>query len=176
MGQVQPVQDVKLIVGVTFKDEKILLAIRETLIDRYGSIDIESPFFKFMFTDYYTAEMGISLQKVFWSFASLIPPEALIDAKLFTNEIETQYSVENKRIINIDPGYISHGNLVLATTKNFAHRAYLGKGIFGDVHMIFKHNQFHPMEWTYPDYSQSLATDFFMKVRDVYSLTCKGRK
>jgi len=34
--------------------------------------------------------------------------------------------------VNIDPGYISLGKLVLASTKDHAHRLYLGEGVYGE--------------------------------------------
>ncbi|MBN2009926.1 DUF4416 family protein [candidate division KSB1 bacterium] len=177
MGHVNAVQDVKLFAGITFQDERTLANVQQLLEHRFGEIDMQSPIFDFTFTTYYAVEMGAALQKVFWSFSLLIPPEKLVDAKLFSNNIEARFAThDGKRTINIDPGYLSNGNIVLATTKNFAHRVYLGKGIYGDMHMIFRHNQFHPLEWTYPDYSQPLAMDFFLKIREIYRTTSKGRK
>ena len=52
-----------------------------------------------------------------------------------------------KRKINIDPGYISLGNLVLATGKPFAHRPYLGSGIYADLTLVYQRGGFHPLEW-----------------------------
>jgi hypothetical protein len=177
MGQINPVQQVKLFAGVTFQDQSTLEQVRQIIAGQYGDIDVQSPIFDFSFTTYYADEMGDRLQKVFWSFDPLVSPETLIDAKLFTNQIETQFAHSNgNRIINIDPGYMSAGNIVLATTKNFAHRVYLGKGIYGDMHLVYRHNKFHALEWTYPDYSQQLAMDFFLKVRDIYRSTSKGKK
>ncbi len=145
------------------------------MTDQFGPIDLESPAFDFTFTSYYEAEMGTDLKKVFWSFERHIQPDALVDAKLFTNDVEQQFLIDGRRTVNLDPGYISHGNLVLATTKNFAHRVYLGKGIYGDVHLIYRHNAFHKMEWTYPDYQQPLVVSFFQNVRNKYRTTIKGQ-
>ena len=36
-----------------------------------------------------------------------------------------------KRPVNLDPGYIEQAKVILASTKNFYHRIYLGGGIFG---------------------------------------------
>jgi hypothetical protein len=67
--------------------------------------------------------------------------------------------------VNLDPGYITAAKLVLASTKDFAHRVYVGKGIYGDVQLRFRDDAFRPVEWTYPDYRTDLAIDFFQNVR-----------
>ena len=58
--------------------------------------------------------------------------------------------------------------VVLATTKNFDHRIYLGKGIYGDVHLRYRGNKFHFNEWTYPDYREMIVIDFFARLRKKY--------
>ena len=57
---------------------------------------------------------------------------------------------------------------MLATTKNFSHRIYLGAGIFGDVQYRFIRGTFTINEWTYPDYREELAITFFNKAREIY--------
>jgi len=81
--------------------------------------------YDFTFTDYYDDEMGENLKKQFLSFEKLIMPDQLADIKNSTNEIETKYSIEGKRTVNLDPGYLEESKLILASTKNFSHRIYL---------------------------------------------------
>ena len=71
-------------------------------------------------------------------------------------------------MVNLDPGYISEVKLVLATTKNYAHRIYLRDGIYGDVHLSFTQNSFQVQPWTYPDYQQKAVIEFFNLVRQNY--------
>jgi len=47
--------------------------------------------------------------------------------KLYTNKLEDKFRVNNKRIINIDPGYLSLGKFILTTTKNQQQRLHLKK-------------------------------------------------
>ena len=49
-----------------------------------------------------------------------MPPELLAKMKLAANNLEDKYKIENKRRLNIDPGYISEAKLILATTKNYS--------------------------------------------------------
>ena len=171
MGQPQPSDNVKLFSAITFADKNKYQQAKNIIVEQYGSIDLETKIFDFTFTNYYTAEMGKNLYKQFISFQKLIQPEELIDIKLFTNNIEAQFTINNKRIVNIDPGYLTNGNIVLATTKNFSHRIYLGKGIYGDMHMQYMHNNFVFNNWTYPDYKQPLTIEFLQKVRVIYRKT-----
>jgi hypothetical protein len=87
-------------------------------------------------------------------FKEPIDREALPNIKLFTCGIEWRLGSGGKRGINIDPGYVNLNNVVVASTKNFQSRIYLGKGIFGDVQL---------MPYTYADYK--LMKDFFLKLR-----------
>src|SRR3990167_2746804 len=124
---------VKLIISLITGDKGILKAVLKELEDKFGSIDFLSGSIKFNHTDYYTDEMGDNLFRKLISFEKLIKPETLSDIKLFTNSIENEHLAEGgKRIVNIDPGYISLEKLVLATGKNFAHRIYLRNGIYAD--------------------------------------------
>ncbi|MEE4312268.1 MAG: DUF4416 family protein [candidate division KSB1 bacterium] len=168
MGHVQPAHDVKLFTALMFGEDDVYYRVKEILISELGSVDYESEIFDFRFTDYYEDEMGTELRKTFISFENLILPERLIDIKLRTNEIEAQFLVNGNRRINIDPGYLTDANIVLATTKNFSHRIYLGKGIYGDLHLIYKNRAFHPLEWTYPDYQSPAATAFFLRIKNIY--------
>ena len=102
------------------------------------------------------------------SFKGLIHPEELPSLKHKTNRIETEWMKQGKRQINIDPGYITGAKLVLASTKDFAHRIFIGNGIYGDNHLRFIHGRFVDHPWTYPDYKTELVLRFFTEVRESY--------
>ena len=82
--------------------------------------------------------------------------------------IEKKYSKENRRTINIDPGYIEKAKFILVTTKNYSHRIYLGSGIFADLQYRMKDGKFQVHEWTYPDYRQKKIINFFNQTRSTY--------
>ena len=168
MGQPRLARDVKLFVAVTFNKKLVYEQIKSILKENYGEVDTLSAIYDFSYTQYYAKEMGLNLQKQFLGFEKLIRPESLPDIKLITNEIEGQFSQKNSRQVNIDPGYLSAAKVVLATTKNFDHRIYLGKGIYGDVHLRYRGNKFIMNEWTYPDYQDMIVIDFFARLRKKY--------
>ena len=168
MGQPKLALDVKLFIAVTFKNQGIFEKIKSILEEKFGNTDTLSAIYDFTYTQYYAKEMGVNLKKQFLGFENLIRPEILPNIKLMTNEIESQFSQENRRPVNIDPGYLTAAKVVLATTKNFDHRIYLGKGIYGDVHLRYRGNKFIMNEWTYPDYRDMIVIDFFARLRKKY--------
>ena len=52
---------------------------------------------------------------------------------------------------NLDPGMLSLHNLVLASTKGFAHRIYMREGIYAELALLFEHA--HP--WRLRTWSSS---------------------
>ena len=168
MGFPEQPKKVKLIAAVTLQNAEQMPAVERFLTGAFGEIDARSDLFPFDFTDYYAEEMGIGLSKVFYSFSKLISRDSLPRIKNATNAFEQENAVDENRTANIDPGYVGEANLVLASTKNFNHRIYLGDGIYGDCHLVFDHDSFQPLPWTYPDYKSGLSITFFNSVRVRY--------
>jgi hypothetical protein len=168
MGKVVSPKKVKLIVAVFTSKIQLFPEIEKSLKTKYGDIDFESDVFNFDYTDYYKEEMGGCLKKKFISFKNLINPEIISSIKLFTNKLEHKNSLDNKRLVNIDPGYLSESKLVLASTKNFYHRIYLKEGIYAEVTLYFKEGRFQPLPWTYPDYKVDKSIDIFNRIREIY--------
>jgi hypothetical protein len=135
---------------------------------KLGEIDLKSKIFDFVYTDYYQKEMGDQLKKVYISFEPLFYSEKMPEIKIYTNLLEKQFSVGNKRKVNLDPGYIEKAKLILVTTKNYSHRIYLGSGIFGDLQYRMMSGSFQWTDWTYPDYKEDEVVHFFKRVRDRY--------
>ncbi len=145
--------------------------IEQRLRSEFGPTDHQSNVIPFRFTDYYKHEMGAAIDRVFFSFERLIEAHRLPEIKRHTNLIEAEFasgSAVVKRPANLDPGYLEHAKVVLATTKNFYHRMYLGNGIFGEVTMHFKNNAFQFFPWTYPDYQSPEYLEFFLSIRRIY--------
>ena len=91
-----------------------------------------------------------------------------MDIKLSTNRLEQSLSVNGKRTVNIDPGYLTPARVVLASTKDFGHRLYLGRGIYGEVTLMYQKKEFRPLPWTYPDYRSEPYHRFFEELLRVY--------
>ncbi len=167
---------VKLVIGLFMKETALIKSVSKKLEEAFGAVDIISPWFSFDFTDYYAPEMGFPLFRRLLVFKRLFSQDSLVEIKLLTNEIEKLNIQNKKRQINIDPGYLSHERFVLATGKNFSHRIYLGKGIFGDLTLIFTGGSFRALPWTYPDYKDSRMLGFLKTVRNKYIIDLKRKK
>jgi Domain of unknown function (DUF4416) len=170
MGKVKEHPPVKYFAGITYNpDTKGLQDTLRFLEKTFSAIEIKSEPYDFSdFTQYYESEMGTGLKKLFVVFNELQLPEKLPELKINTNQIESKFILDNKRQINVDPGYVSEAKVVLATTKNYDHRIYLGEGIFGDIHLKFTNKAFQSQPWTYPDYKQDKVIQFFEELRQNY--------
>lgn len=170
MGEIRPVEAVKLICGIIAADAGMADQARAELEKRYGRIDIEAGPFPFDSTDYYVEEMGSDLERWFVSFEGMIDPGHLVDIKRETNAIEIRFTAIDRgalrRRVNLDPGYVTPAKLVLATTKDFAHRVYLGQGIYAEVTLNFKKSGCMHFAWTYPDFKTGRYDEFLYQVRE----------
>ena len=165
MGKAKKPKKVNLVIGMLAKDKKLFDKAEEFFIKDFGPIDYRSPALLFNYTDYYEKEMGASLKRVFISFKKLISPEKISKIKLLANSVEEKLAKNNKRRINLDPGYVSDAKLILATTKDYFHRIYLTGGIYGEVTLRWRRGGFEPFEWTYPDYQSREYIDIFNTIR-----------
>ena len=168
MGVPKSPSPAALFVAVLFTPAMPYDEVRAEVTREFGDILEASPVFPFNYSEYYRAEMGGNLQKVFFLLARLIDPAALVDWKLHAQEVEARYTANAQRQINFDPGCLDASKLVLATTKNYDHRIYLGRGIYGDVQLRYRLQKFHFNEWTYPDYRDPEHLTFFENARARY--------
>lgn len=163
---------VKLIAGILSRYTDAIEEVQRLLEFHLGPIDHTSPLIPFDMTEYYERDMGTSIKRKFLSFDELIEPERIVRLKLWTNEVEGCFARSGrwkvKRPINIDPGYITLGKLILATTKDYSHRVYLGEGIYAESTLRYYKGDFRAWEWTYPDYRTEEYLKFFRRVREIY--------
>ncbi len=168
MGTAREPQPVKLIASLLTGDLGLLAGVKEALTLTFGPIDFESELLPFDHTDYYAAEFGPGLQRQIVTFAELVDPGDLPAIKRKTNEMEQALAAAMRRQVNIDPGYVSLGNMVLASTKNHAHRLYLGEGIYGEGTLTYQQGRFRAWPWTYPDYASEGYCVLFDQIRERY--------
>ncbi|MGB9720700.1 MAG: DUF4416 family protein [bacterium] len=168
MAEIKEPQKVLPFAGLIYvKDFSVETALGE-FRQMLGNVIKKSEIIPFTHTTYYNKEMGDNLLRQWVLFEKLVSPDLLIEMKHKSNEIEKNFLNKNGgRVINIDPGLISLSNIILASTKNYSHRIYLGKGIYAEVTLIYKDHQFKALEWTYPDYREEKALKFFDECRGV---------
>ncbi len=166
----------KLVISLFMNDKEILDEVLLLLQDQFGETDRLSPWFDFDYTDYYHKEMGSPLYRRVVVFKNLIDQSRLAEIKLATNRIEKRWENDGKRSLNIDPGYLLLSRFILATGKDYAHRIYIGQGIYADLTLMYKKGQFYPLEWSYPDYASSEMQVFLSTVREGYFLELREWK
>ncbi len=174
MGRIRSPQPVKLIVPMLSAHTKLLEDAREALVARFGPTDLVSAHLPFEYTTYYRAELGASLQRQFLSFERLIDPGELAAIKTYSNMLEEEWRVEERRRVNLDPGYLTPAKLVLASTKDYAHRVYIGEGVYAEVTLAYRGGDFRSWPWTYPDYQSESYLCILRKIREIYMFQLKA--
>jgi hypothetical protein len=157
-------------IAITGRDLDLWEKALDLLKPELGSPIFRSKIYDFSsFTSYYAKEMGENLKKGIYFFEKLKPPEYLIDLKYKCYEIEKNFadSLGNRKV-NLDPGYLGLSKVVLSTFKDYAHRIYLGKGVYAEVTLIYRNKTYIELPWTYPDYKQPEIIEIFNKVRAWY--------
>ncbi|MDO8747093.1 MAG: DUF4416 family protein [Thermodesulfovibrionales bacterium] len=172
MGKPANPKPALLFTGILYSDKSYLSKAKESLLKIFGSTLLETPQISWDFSEYYKEEIGSPIMRTFIFFKDLINRAEIADIKLRTNDIETSLSIDGKRKVNLDPGYLTLANVILATTKGYAHRIYLGKGIYGEVSLLYreKDKAFVPNIFTYSDYQDKKCIEMFVKAREFLKL------
>lgn len=167
MGSPKLAKPVLLFTGILFSENSQFQNARDSLVKTYGSAFMETAPRAWNRSEYYRDELGWPILRIFLFFKKLVNPADLPDIKLTTNSIEKSLSINDKRTVNIDPGYLTLHNIVLATTKNYSHRIYLSHGIYGEITLLYKQSEktYSPFIFTYPDYQDEETIAMFLKAR-----------
>ncbi len=169
MGDLHQPAPVLLLLAAFSRHDAALDWARAQAVAAWGPVALESPRFEFTETAYYEPTMGAGLKKCFWAFETLLDPARLPAIKRQTNDWEAEYTERAEhgepRPLNLDPGYLTLAKLVLASTKDHAHRIYLAEGIFAEVTLFYRHGHWQPHEWTFPDYRRADYHQFFLQAR-----------
>ncbi len=171
MGTVKPPPRAKLFCGLLASDLDLMAQAVRRLKELFGKTDLESEVWPFAQTDYYAVEMGDEIKRRFVFFEELISVERLPELKRLTNDVEARICDDvlqphDRRPVNLDPGYMTLSKLVLATTKDYSHRLYLDRGIYGEVTLHYESGAWRPYPWTYPDYAADAYHAFFESARE----------
>ena len=126
MGETSRPLPVLLIVAIFSRYDEALAWAKTHCADHWGRVALESAPFAFEWTPYYEKSMGENLRKLFLAFEQPIDPGQLSELKHQTNSWEQEYAEHADhdvvRPLNLDPGYVTQRKLILASTKNHAHR------------------------------------------------------
>ena len=170
MGKAEAFEKEKLIIGIIYPTNELYEKIMELLTEKFGAIDFMTEEFSFSeeFSSYYDEEIGGEARRRILSFETLVDPAEQADIKIYTNMVEAEFSKDGKRKINLDPGFISHGRLMLATTKKTGFRVPLSGGIYTELTLFYARGGWQKLPWTYRDYQSKRVQDFLTVVRKKY--------
>lgn len=170
MGALHEFEKEKLIIGVIYHDKEVYNSAIERLCAEFGPIDLESERFSFSreFSDYYDGELGGEGERVILSFRDTQDASRQAEIKTFTNALESEYTRDGGRLINLDPGFMNHGRLMLATTKETGFRIPLSLGIYTELTLFWARGGWQRFPWTYRDYQSERVQRFLTEVRKIY--------
>ncbi len=159
----------KLIFGILYSDETLFREAVTCLTEQYGDLDYISDAFSFSkWSDYYSGEIEGETCRRFVSVREHIAPEKLADVKTATNALEAEMSINGKRLVNIDPGLIGLGRLLLPTAKAAPHRIPLSKGIYAELTLFYSEGKWQDFPWTYRDYKSDEVKAVLSHIRGLY--------
>ncbi len=174
MSQLKPLPPVKAFAALFAGEPDLIREGLEALNGFMGAApDIVSPPFTVTETRYYEPEMGAGLVKVYASWPGLMSPDHLVDFKLAAMNMELARQKDGRRLVNIDPGYIGAGGLILSTGKYRGHRLHLGAGVWGELTLNYHQGGFQDFPWTYQDYKRPEIQEYLLKMRRALMLSLK---
>ncbi|MCX8030389.1 MAG: DUF4416 family protein [Thermodesulfovibrionales bacterium] len=163
-------QKALLFIGILYTKEDFYLEALKHIRFYFDDIAMITPSMIWDFSNYYKEELGDNILRRFIFLKNLIDQDSIVDIKIITNEIEKILSINNKRQVNLDPGYLTLAKIVLASTKDYSHRIYLKNGIFAEVTLIYKNKSFISHLNTYKDYQDTRYINIFNSARNLYRL------
>lgn len=164
MLKLTPATEGCLFASVIFSQEYSLDEIMKLWSERFDLFETIEPEFN-PSLKYYSKEMGDDLKRVILFSSNKVHREQMITEKLWATEIEAKTAKDNKRSLNIDMGIICLEQVLLSTSKPYAHRIYLNNGVYAELTYTYENKSYHFLPWTYPDYQHQEKIELFNSLR-----------
>jgi len=162
-------EPVLVMVSVLHGGRSSLGTAEDELTGEFGPVGLRSESFPFELTGYYEREMGGRLRRVWLAFERLQGADLLPAWKLACSGIEERLSVEGRRRYNLDPGYLDHGKLVLASFKAAPDKIYMGGGVYAHTCLRYRFGGFCAPDHSFPDFADGRFDAFMTESRKFYS-------
>jgi len=153
----------KLVMGIMYSDKRLFEEVKKVLEEKFGNVE-DFVSYDFNFTKYYEEEMGPDLKKDILIFEREIREEQLAEIKEYINSLEDNYKVNGNRRINIDPGYLTKEELILASNKKSNYKEEIGENIYSHLTLKFENGNCVNTPRTYPDYRTEKVQSFLTKI------------
>ena len=169
---------VKRIAGILYPDEERLEWTIDGLTRLWGKPERVSEPVPFDKTDYYR-DIAPRLLRCFACFPGMVDAGELADWKHQSHELEEASAKaagrqescgagRALRTVNIDPGYVDGARLILASTKDHAHRIWLRDGIYAEVTLRYRFGKWESFDYTFPDFRSGVYDEFLSEVRKMW--------
>jgi hypothetical protein len=112
--------------------------------------------------------MGSDLRRYWYCFRDLMGAQMLAESRLVTGRIEELFAAGGKRRVNIDPGYLDFGKLVLASLKEAPDKIYLGNGVWAHTCLRYRSGTFVAPDHSFPDFKDGRFNPFLLEARRFY--------
>jgi hypothetical protein len=152
------------IAGILTSEKELRDEVIGLLEPHFGSADIIGEWMPFGHTNYYEDEMGPRLARSFVAFEKLVEEHFAASFKKIATDIEDALSVDGRRRVNIDPGFISSNKLVLVSGKYGGNKIALAQGVWADM-LLWYNKGWTAMPWAFPDFRNGELFPLFMKMR-----------
>lgn len=160
----EPVRALRVCSCLTARSE-LLPEVEARLSEEYGAIALHSPPYPFDISDYYRDEMGENLTRTWYCFRELCEADALAAYRLATGRIEDELAVDGRRRVNLDPGYLDAGKLVLTSLKEAPDKIYLGRGVWAHTCLRYRFGGFVAPDHSFPDFRDGRFDAFMLEAR-----------
>lgn len=170
----EPVVPVLPVVSVLSGKRDGHMGVLEELRGFYGPEALVSRSYPFDMSHYYRPEMGDGLNRVWLCFETLRDPSELPRWKMFCYGLENSRLSRQGRTVNLDPGYLDHGKLVLASFKPAPDKIYLGQGVWAHACLRYRFGDFSGPDHSFPDFIDGRFNDFFKEAKNTYRRLLRG--
>lgn len=160
---------VMFMAGLIHSSGECLEAAEEALVESFGRVALVSGEYPFELSDYYAEEMGPGLRRNWLAFQRLVDPSRLPAWKHECHAIEVRLSRDDgSRPVNIDPGYLDFGKLVLASFKEAPDKVYMGDGVWAHTCLRYGHGEFSAPDHSFPDFRDGRFDGFMLEARRTF--------
>lgn len=163
------------VVSVICGSPESLVGVLPELCGYFGEVILKSRPFAFDMSTYYQPEMGTGLERTWLCFSGLRDPSELPEWKLFCCRIEESTSKVSGRTVNLDPGYLDHGKLVLASFKQAPDKVYMGNGVWAHTCLRYRFGDFCGPDHSFPDFIDGRFNVFFREAKRMYRSILHGQ-
>jgi hypothetical protein len=150
-------------------------AVLPELVGYFGPVALQSGEYPFDMSSYYLPEMGEHLKRIWLCFTQLKDPSELPVWKIHTRGLEDSLSRGGRRTVNLDPGYLDHGKLVLASFKEAPDKVYMAGGVWAHTCLRYRFGDFTGPDHSFPDFLDGRFNEFFRRAKGMYRKLLRGQ-